>query len=167
MITVIRSPLGLSLIEDLPNSQPRWFRALFVNHSLRSWREHAGWSEKPRRETNGCASGPYENPSIRRNPVSLAAFGFRASSHSPFSSDLAPSDLYMFEDVESRFQGSSFATNENLLEVIQDAIDITSRKEWDAFFGIRNRFWENAVSWKAAIFPEQILKAILRIMDWR
>jgi histone-lysine N-methyltransferase SETMAR len=42
------------------------------------------------------------------------AYGWEVMDHLPYSTDLAPSDIHLFEPLENHLAGKHFATDDNL-----------------------------------------------------
>ena len=72
--------------------------------------------------------------------------GFKNPSSSPYSSDMAPSDFYLFPKLKSHLRGTQYESNEDAIEAVNEYFGDQEKAFY--FEGIRKleQRWANCIA---------------------
>jgi histone-lysine N-methyltransferase SETMAR len=68
----------------------------------------------------------HDNAPAHTSQVAMAAAtdrGFKMSPHPPYSTELAPSDFYLFPKLKTKRRGRRFGSNEGVMEAVNEFFD--------------------------------------------
>jgi transposase len=118
MVTIAWNPLGFLLFDSLPKGQT--FGAEYYRDNILS----ALLPLHPQADgrklmTHADDAGPHKS---RKCITFCAENALRLAAYPPYSSDLTPSDFFVFEHVKHCLQGTIFRSHEELLEAINKIV---------------------------------------------
>ena len=64
-----------------------------------------------------------DNAPAHKSVVAMAAVhycGFELADHPPYSSDLAPSDYFLFPNIKKHLAGKQYRTNDEVISAVED-----------------------------------------------
>jgi hypothetical protein len=134
MLTVFWSPLGFSLVQILPKGHCLNAEYLY-NHILHEINQiHPATTDGDARRQIVFHFDNAMPHTVSVSLIFLDSHRMRRTLQPPFSSDLAPSDFYLFGKLKTTLMGSVFENEQELLDGIMKILDRITRDELESVF---------------------------------
>jgi hypothetical protein len=73
----------------------------------------------------------------------------------PYSSDLIPSDFYLFDYIKQLLLGCEFTDRDSLLQGVRDIVGVLKKPSWKASFATGWRDCTNLVQWVESMWSKE------------
>ena len=122
MASVFWDAKGILLIDYFPRGQT--IIGDYYTNLIRRLRETI--KQKRRGKLSGKVLFHQDNAAVHKSTVAMAAIhdaGFELIEHPPYSPDLAPSDFYLFPNLEDQLRGKRFDSDNDVMCAVEEYFD--------------------------------------------